>query len=420
MTDIAKEAMAHVKRLCVDIGPRPIGSPGNQAAADYIESIFRNAGLDVERQSFSCPSWDHRETILELAGRRLEATANWFSLPCDLTGTIVPVGTLDELAQADLTGHVALLYGELTQDELSNRASTVYYPERHRETNQLLDEKLPIAVIAVCPLLNSMRHVIKDPDMDIPSATVAPEIGLKLVRHAGQPVRLRIAAARSKGHSCNVLGKKPGTRPERVVICAHYDTVWDAPGAYDNASGVGVMLTLAQVLASRELPVGLEFYAASAEEFTGLGADAYIRQYGLKHIPFRWDRQVGEYSEVWKPILAAINSDGVGLEVGANSVTYIAASRPFTAMAEAIRKQKYPGMVRVGPWPASDHYTFYSHGVPSIALGSVGGVMNIHHQPIDTIQWISPVQLAEVVSLVADVVNALQDRTSDWCRPKGA
>jgi hypothetical protein len=55
-----------------------------------------------------------------------------------------------------------------------------------------------------------------------------------------------------------------------------------------------------------------------------------------------------------------------------------------------------------------------------IALGCMGGVANIHHQPIDTIQWISPAKLAEVVSLVADVVSALQDKTLDWCRPAEA
>jgi hypothetical protein len=48
---------------------------------------------------------------------------------------------------------------------------------------------------------------------------------------------------------------------------------------------------------------------------------------------------------------------------------------------------------------------------------SSGGVANYHHQPVDTIDWISPVKLPEAVSLVLDVVDGLQDKTSDWCRP---
>jgi len=227
-------------------------------------------------------------------------------------------------------------------------------------------------------------------------------VGLELVRHAGEPVRLRIAARRSASQSCNVLGTRAGARPERIVLCAHYDTVWGSPGAFDNGSGVGVMLTLAQVLASRELAVGLEFVAFSAEEFGGQGDDAYVQ------------------SSDWGSILAVINADGVGLELGANTVTTIAASGAFSHVVGALRSARYPGVVRVAPWPASNHYTFYSRGVPSIALGCAGGVANIHHQPIDTIHWISLAKLAEVVSLVADVVDALRDKTMDWCRPDAA
>jgi aminopeptidase YwaD len=54
MVDIAAQAMAHVQHLCLDIGHRPTGSPNNQAAADYIEGMFRDAGLAVERQTFAC------------------------------------------------------------------------------------------------------------------------------------------------------------------------------------------------------------------------------------------------------------------------------------------------------------------------------------------------------------------------------
>ncbi len=85
-------------------------------------------------------------------------------------------------------------------------------------------------------------------------------------------------------------------------------------------------------------------------------------------------------------------------------------------MVDAIRRENCPGMMWVPPWPASNHYMFYSYGVPSIALCFTGDVPNVIHQPTDTIEWISPTKLAEVVSLATGVVNALQDKPSDWCR----
>jgi aminopeptidase YwaD len=414
--NIEQKALEHLQVLCLDIGHRPAASPENAAAADYIEGVFRDAGLAVERQNFPILAWEHQETVLELSGRRLEAQANWRSLGCDVRGPIVPLGSLDTLAQADLSGCVAVLYGDLSTDELSNRSSTAYYPDDHRKINNLLDQKQPLAVITVCPLLQSLRHMIKDPDMPIPSATVMPEVGVELLEHAGEPLHLRIAARRSAGQSCNVIGTRSGTRPEQIVLCAHYDTVWGTQGAYDNASGTSVLLTLAQALAERDIPVGLEFYASSGEEFGGQGTLAYLSKYGLKEFPFIWDKPVGERSPAWEPILANINVDGVGQKLGANNITAIAASEAFSDLVEAIRKERYPGVASTWPWPASDHYTFYSHGVPSIPLSTSGGLATYHHQPIDTIEWISPAKLAEVVSLVMEIVEALQSRTSDWCR----
>ena len=416
MTDITDKVMAHVQHLCIDIGHRPAGSPQNKAAAEYIERVFRDCGLTCERQVFNCPSWECHETLLELGNRPLEASANWRSIPGDVTGPTVAVGALEELQHTELAGRIAILYGVLTQDEISNRDSTVYYPPDHRKINTIIDKKHPLAVITVTPFLHSLRHVIKDPDMPVPSVTVMPEIGLELVRHAGETVHLRIESKCFQDTSWNVIGSRPGKRPERIVISAHYDTVWGSPGAIDNASGVGVMLTLAELLAVRELPIGLEFYASSGEEFGGQGTLAYLEHYGLKEFPFRWDKPVGESSPVWEPILAMFNIDGVGVELSPNSVTTIAASKAFDNLVSKIKTEKYPSMERVDAWPASDHYTFYSHGVPSVAFKFEGGIPNLHHHPIDTIQWISPRRLAEVVSFITDVLDELQDKTSQWCR----
>ena len=408
--------MTHARRLSVNIGQRPAGSPQNQEAAEYIERIFRDAGLAVERQVFSCAAWEYEGMLLEQDGVRYEGEANWRSLPCDGMGKIVPVGTIEELEQADITGQVALLSGEITQFELSPRTSTVYYPGDHMQINQLLDQKKPLAVITVNPLLQSMRHVIKDPLAEIPSVSVMPRIGLELLQHAGQQLRVKITSRRAQGSAWNIIATRKGSRPERIVISAHYDTVWGTPGAYDNASGVSVMLTLAQALTDRQLPLSLEFYASNGEEFGGGGTIAYLQKYGLREIPAQMTQPVGEHSEVWNPILANINIDGVGLALGSNNITTIAASRAFAEMVEKIRKQAYPGIVQVGPWPASDHYTFYSHGVPSIAFGCSGGITNHHHQPVDTLEWISPAKLAEVVSIIIDITTGVADKTPDWCR----
>jgi Iap family predicted aminopeptidase len=406
--------MRHLERLCVEIGPRPIGSKGNHVAADYIQNVFQAAGLDVERQEFPCPDWEHEETRLEVDGHRLGAAANWFSPPCDITASSVALGTIAELEAADLTGHIGIMYGDLTREGLSPKGNKAYNPERHQKIVQLLEENNPTALITVNLTTHCLGRLIVDFDLPIPSATVPAEVGLALLRQGDQTLHLRIASHRSPGHSCNVVGTKAGTRPERIVLCAHYDTVLETPGAIDNGSGVAVLLTLAKLLPKRELSVGLEFIAFSGEEGYGLGDEEYLRRYGLRIIPFGGEEKLPRHSEELGHILGAVNADGVGQRLGANTITAMASSQPFKALVSRV-KDKYRGVVWVDPWPASNHYTFYSHGVPSIAISSVG-VTNVGHLPTDTVEWISPAKLGEVVSLVTDVVVGWQDKSLDWCR----
>ena len=81
----------------------------------------------------------------------------------------------------------------------------------------------------------------------------------------GVPVR--------RGTTVNVIAEPAGfdRRAEHVVIGAHLDTVPQAPGAEDNASGVAVMLELARLAAADQPAVPVQFIAFGAEEPRGPG-----------------------------------------------------------------------------------------------------------------------------------------------------
>ncbi|MBN2116824.1 MAG: hypothetical protein JW730_09645, partial [Anaerolineales bacterium] len=90
----------HHLQTLVGLGPRPIASPANQAAADYIHETFCASGLEVEEQPYAATAWEHHSTFLEQDGERLDCIANAFSLPCDVTASIVPAASLAELEAA--------------------------------------------------------------------------------------------------------------------------------------------------------------------------------------------------------------------------------------------------------------------------------------------------------------------------------
>jgi aminopeptidase YwaD len=391
-TDLETRLTKHLAHLCEEIGPRPLGSQANHAAAAYIADSFATCSLEVERQMFPCPLWEEIDVQLEIEGQSVTAWANTFSTSCDVTAPIVMAGTVTELEAADLAGRIGVLYGDLTKGHGFGARSAAYFPEHAQKIVRLLEDKAPAALVLVSPLLDCQERLMRDWEFPIPSATVPAWAGLALLRHGGQTARLRIDARQSPSQFCNVIARKPGKQRGRVTFLAHFDTMTDTPGASDNGSGVAVLLALAEVLAEKELPIGLEWIAVNGEEVGGVGGAAYLHQYE------------GELEQ----ILALINVDGAGQRLGANSVTVMGASKSLEAQVRLVHG-RYPGVAWVEPWYESDHSAFLWRGVPCIPISSIGGA-NITHLPSDTVEWVSPAKLAEVTSLITDIVESLEDK----------
>lgn len=401
MKTIADVTLQHVERLAVQIGSRPIGSPANLAAAKYITAVFEQSGLSVEQQDIPCPDWVAELTSLALHGESLEASANTFSPSCDISAETIPVCTLAELESAQFAGQVLIFYGDLAQGELATKGG-IYISPRDGRILQLLEERQPAGIITINPTLHARWRLIEDFDLDIPSVTVSAHSGLKLLKNPGATVQMKIVARRSPSHTSNVIGRLPGDLPQRIVLCAHYDSKIDTPGAYDNAAGVGVLLSLAQTLSQRKHRHTLECVAFTGEEGAGLGDMEYAL--GARRAGYGFDQ-----------LTAAINIDGVGPFTGTTTVATFAVSQVFDRLVEE-KMKSYPGIIRVEPWPASDHYIFYSNGVPSLALTS-RGLRDVYHTFSDTFEWISGEKLAESVRLVLDLIEVLDNQELSWSRP---
>ncbi|HEX2986599.1 MAG TPA: M28 family peptidase [Chloroflexota bacterium] len=393
------ETMSHLRRLC-EIGPRPIGSKANHAAAEYIRGVFRSAGLEVVDQTFQCPDWETRESWAEIEGLRLRAEANVFSPSVDVTAPTVALGSIPELERSELQGRIGVLYGDLAARPLTPKGCTIYQHERDQRVNRLLEEKRPLALITVSPRIGSVERVIEDWSLEIASATVPPEVGLSLLQRIGDPVRLRIVTESSLGYSCNVVADRPGVREGRIVICAHYDTKIETPGAGDDAAGIAAVLTLAHLLPARYPGVGLEFIAFSAEEYGASQDDTEF------YVRCRGDAMGG--------ITAAINMDLVGQRLGTTAISMMASSETFRDSVDALLKER-AGLIWTEPWPESNHSTFALRGVPAVAI-NCKGITNLTHMPEDTMDWIGEKKLGEVVEIVSAIVGGLQDKSVDWTR----
>lgn len=394
-------AMTHLFHLSSQIGPRPGGSTANEAAAQYIEQVLSRCGFAVERQTFACPTWVVYETYLELNGEWVPAAANPYSPPCNVTGSVVPIGTLAELEAADLQGQIALLYGHLVRRPLPCKAWT-FKDEADARTVELLETKQPAAIIAVQSRLGDLERLIEDVDLPIPSVTVTAQVGLPLLKRPGAVAYLRIRSSLGQDETSNIIARRPGNQPGRVLVCAHYDTKYDTPGAADNGSGAAVLLAAAERLGAEALAYDLELVAFTNEEYLPVGSTVYMERLG------------DGVDAAMVELQAVINCDRVGCALGANSITTLAANDDFRASLGKL-VQRYPGVAWVDPWIESDHAFFAFRGVPCIALSN-SGAPHWDHLRGDTLDWISPLRLEEAVSLVCEAVHCLQNKPLGWGR----
>ena len=167
---------------------------------------------------------------------------------------------------------------------------------------------------------------------------------------AGRSLNLLASTARNASH-----------RPH-LVVGAHLDTVPQAPGAEDNASGIGTLLAAAEAVAGRRTRLPVVFVVFGAEEPRGPGDDDH--HYGSRHYV---DRLVPQQRRAVRGMVA-LDRVGVG-----TSLPVCSAGSGQDPLREAVLQAARRAGVRAFPCEAnraSDHWSFVRSGLPGVRLGS--------------------------------------------------
>ncbi len=180
----------------------------------------------------------------------------------------------------------------------------------------------------------------------------------------------------------NVAGVVPGTdRPDSLLILgAHYDHLGRLsedvyfPGANDNASGVALLMALADTIAARPLRYTTLFVAFSGEERGLAGSLHFVRHPPIPLYPSR----------------LMINFDMVAS--GRSGVVTVGGSdfpdlfRRLSAINDRLGNRSLGKRKNV---PNSDHYPFSLRGIPAFFLYTNEGAQP-YHSPSDvprTLDW---------------------------------
>lgn len=182
-----------------------------------------------------------------------------------------------------------------------------------------------------------------------------------------------------KGRSRNVIGLLDGPRKCLKIVMAHTDTTAPGPGANDNASGVGVVVSIAQRLRTIDPPCDAWLVATGAEEriYTRqpdhLGALALAKRARNRGAARRL-RYALSLDEVGGDRPFWLRSPAAAPRRGVESALLRAADR---AGINAI-------WVRDGSDSNSDHREFELLGLPAAKLGVGAGGEPCRHMACDT------------------------------------
>ena len=199
------------------------------------------------------------------------------------------------------------------------------------------------------------------------------EVKPEFLTDSSRTIELRVRNTFIPRHPArNVLGvvEAKGGSKDWIIVSAHYDHLGHMgpdvifPGANDNASGMSMLLCLAEEIKQHPLKKNVLFIAFAGEE-AGLQGS-------------RWcvtDRPI-DFSRI--SMMVNLDLNGTGDE-GITVVNSTAQQKFFDKLTEINKKDNLLVNVKPrGPACNSDHCPFVEKGVPAVFIYTMGGISAYH------------------------------------------
>jgi hypothetical protein len=433
LTFDGEAALARVRELAGEAyDGRESGTPGGQAAAEYVAEHFASLGLQpagddgtflqqfafTRTVSTDLPSvrlrLDGGGALSELVyGRDFREVSIGAAGGGTVTERVVWVLD-DDYTAMDLGGRIALrrASGGNTRQEVQQAlqhgagglllATDVSEKELQRRVPLALGEVVTDTIPVLEMTAGCLERMVTEAGYTMADLNGSPP-ALLLDLWAEMVVPL---AEPQETTATNVLGLIPGSdaelTDELVVLSAHIDHVGRSPdgtlypGADDNASGVAVLLEVARLWRETGYrPSSSVLFAAwGAEEFGQLGSSYYA------------DHPVLPLEDT----LGVLNLDGLGAGAGffltmQGDLTREALLRMHLDNAAALvgGRMDYSTAQEVG-----DHSAFQKRGVPAVLLTWKDSQDDANH-PGDTPDRVDPLKLTKTGRIVALALRTLAE-----------
>ncbi len=360
---------------------REAGTEGEFRAKGRIVQELEAMGLPVELQDFSFPYSEVVEEQLDILvpyNKNIKVAAY---LHCknaaEVEAKIVYVEEGSDFALSLAKGCIALMNGKMNRD--------------------LHDRMIKAGVLAYLSITGSPIDGLEDQDpircecrgkcTELPGASIHYKDAREIIEAENVVGRLRVEQKKITRNSSNVIASLEGSEyPQEVLaITAHYDSVPQGPGAYDNLSGVAIVLGLAAHFKENRPKRSIKFILFGAEEVGLKGSRAFCSEY---------KNNLDQY-------IFCLNVDLAGQSIGCHSMG-VTADISWHAKIDQLLKEAGLISYVVHDVCSSDSNSFAVCGVPALTLNRNGFGMHTRH---DIAEFISKKALISGQNIIITIAK---------------
>ncbi len=381
LTYDAARAYKHITQLAI---PRLVDSTGEAEVQDYIVTQFTALGLDVSWEPFSFTKFP-----AEVLPRIISVLFVPVVLSVPWIGDRFPISVC--------LACLFSLFIALFFTQWQKRFEGLYDVGRRLRTENIIATNGQERDGNTPTLLFVAHYDSKS--QTLPIAVRAASYGIAIIGLVALTVAAAIKVGTGVWFPDYIVWSVAGITVFCLLLLQANSTQNRSPGAFDNASGVGVMLEVARVVMALDAKKPITFLATGAEEYGMCGALRYIQAHA------------DEYDQENTYI---INLDGLGVGNGVNMVTRYGIPPVHTTrtLADLFRASGESLGVRVSErylpiGVGLDSIPVASRGFETVTLtaGDVGRVALKIHSKRDQIGLLNAESLQQVGDLIVDVIK---------------
>lgn len=374
------KAYKNLYKITSEIGHRMAGTRNEQLITDFMQDSFKASELETSIHTFEYEGWKHGESEvfwLNNNNRKFNSYPLGWTPNVPVEGEIIDMGYgyQSDYEKKKAKGKIVLI----------NAGSPPNVKAIHRsEKYKLAIDNGAIGFLQYHPAPGGIIQV-GSVSLDIekgviPALSISYESGQALLLADKRPVvYLKAHTNFDNIVSYNSIGYKKGSdkTKEEIIICGHQDCWFNSEGAYDNGSGIAMVMELAKHLSSRPTKRNIRFIGFGSEEIGLVGSKKYCESLSKQS------------KDSFDNIVAVFNLDVSAIKDGKHIIS-ASTEKYRNFLAEIQHNYNLQVAISDQTGSHSDHYPFQQRDVPVSFFASSSNEWSYAHTDHDTIDKLTP------------------------------